>query len=230
MDRLWRREWPSWVLLVGMFVAAVVAWPRVPERLPVHWGIDGTANRYGGRVEGLLLLPLIAVGLYLLLRFLPRLDPRRANYALFGGSYSLIRFTTLVFLAILYAVSLLIAAGYALDMTQIVPLLVGGLFIVIGSVLGKLRPTWFAGIRTPWTLSSARSWSKTHRLGGWVFLVAGLLMALSGLLRQPILLLVVVAALCVALLGLVFYSYLIWREDQGAPPPADSFPGGSNLA
>lgn len=228
MSGLWRREWPSWVLLVGMFVMAAVAWPRVPERIPVHWGIDGTADRYGGRVEGILLLPLVAVGLYLLLRVLPRLDPRRANYALFGGIYDLIRFATLVFLAILYAVSLLIAAGYGLDMTRIVSLLVGGLFIVIGSVLGKLRPTWFAGIRTPWTLSSARSWSKTHRLGGWVFLVAGLLMALSGLLRQPVLLLIVIGALCVALIGLVFYSYLIWREDQGAPPPADSFPGESN--
>ena len=229
MSRLWRREWPSWVLLVGMFVMAAIAWPRVPERIPVHWGIDGTPNRYGGRVEGLLLLPLIAVGLYLLLRFLPRLDPRRANYALFGGSYDLIRFTTLVFLAITYAVSLLVAAGYALDMTQIVPLLVGGLFIVIGSVLGKLRPTWFVGIRTPWTLSSARSWNKTHRLGGWVFLIAGLLMALSGLLRQPIMLLAVVAALCVALLGLIFYSYLIWRQDQGVQPPTSGQPTGHDL-
>jgi len=229
MDRLWRREWPSWVLLVGMFVMAAITWTHIPERIPVHWGVDGTADRYGGRAEGLLLLPLIATGLYWLLRFLPRFDPRRANYAL-GGVYDLIRFSTLVLLATLYAVSLLIAVGYALDMARIVSLLVGGLFIVIGSVLGKLRPTWFAGIRTPWTLSSARAWSKTHRIGGWIFLVAGLLMALSGVLQQPVLLLVVIGALCVALVGLMFYSYLIWREDQGAPPPVDSFPGGSDPA
>jgi len=230
MNRLWRREWPSWVLLAGMFVMAAIAWVRVPERIPVHWGIDGTTDRYGGRVEGLLLLPLIAAGLYWLLQFLPRFDPRRANYALGGGVYDLIRFSTLVLLATLYAVTIFIAAGYALDMTRIVSLLVGGLFIVIGSVLGKLRPTWFVGIRTPWTLSSARSWSKTHRLGGWVFLVAGLLMALSGLLRQPVLLLVVVAVVCVALVGLVLYSYLIWREDQGVQPPAGRFPDGSDPA
>jgi uncharacterized membrane protein len=229
MSRLWRSEWPSWVLLVGMFVVAAIAWPRVPAQIPVHWGIDGTPDRYGGRVEGLLLLPLIAVGLYLLLRFLPRFDPRRANYALFSGSYDLIRFATLVLLVIVYAVSLLIAAGYALDMTQIVPVLVGGLFIVIGSVLGKLRQVWFVGIRTPWTLSSARSWNKTHRLGGWVFLVAGLLMALSGLLRQPIMLLVIIGALVVAMLGLVWYSYLIWREDEGAQPPVSGQPNGHDL-
>ena len=230
MSRFWRHEWPSWVLLVGMFVMAALAWPRVPEQIPVHWGIDGTPDRYGGRIEGLLLLPLIAVGLYLLLRVLPHFDPRRANYALFGGIYDLIRFTTLVFLTILYAVSLLIAAGYALDMTQIMPLLVGGLFIIIGSVLGKLRPTWFVGIRTPWTLSSARSWNKTHRHGGRVFLVAGLLMALSGLLRQPILLLVVIGALCVALIGLVLYSYLIWHQDQDTQSPVGHYPGGSDPA
>jgi uncharacterized membrane protein len=206
------------MLLMGMFVVAAISWTRVPERIPVHWGIDGSADRYGGRVEGVLLLPLIAAGLYLLLRFLPRFDPRRANYALGDGVYDLIRFAMLVLLAVLYAVTIFIAMGYALDMTRIVSLLVGGLFVVIGSVLGKLRPTWFVGIRTPWTLSSARSWGKTHRLGGWVFLIAGLLMALSGLLRQPILLFVVIGALCLALLGLVVYSYLLWREDQGMPP------------
>lgn len=229
MSRLWRHEWPSWVLLVGMFVMAAIVWPRVPEQIPVHWGIDGVPDRYGGRFEGLLLLPLIAVGLYLLLRVLPRFDPRRANYALFGGVYDLIRFTVLLFLTIIYAVTLLIAAGYALDMAQIVPLLVGGLFVVIGSVLGKLRPTWFVGIRTPWTLSSARSWNKTHRLGGWVFFIAGLLMAVSGLLRQPIMLLVVIGGFVVGLLGLVLYSYLIWREDQGVQPPTIGRPTSHEL-
>jgi uncharacterized membrane protein len=32
--------------------------------------------------------------------------------------------------------------------------------------MGKIRPNWFVGVRTPWTLSSKLSWDKTHRLAG----------------------------------------------------------------
>lgn len=219
MRRFWQGEWPAWSLLAGMFVAGEVAWSRLPERVPVHWALDGTIERYGGRVEGVLLLPLLSLIIYILLRTLPRFDPGRANYAHFTRPYALIRSATLALLAAIYAVSLLVGLGYPLDMTRIVPVLVGGLLIVIGSVLGKLRPTWFVGICTPWTLSSARSWGKTHRLGGWAFIVAELLMVVGGLLGMPLISVVALAALGVAMLGLCAYSYVIWREDRGATPP-----------
>ena len=58
MAKNWRSEWPHWVILAAMFVAGAIAWPRVPERVPVHWSFDGQVDRYGGRFEGIwLLLP-----------------------------------------------------------------------------------------------------------------------------------------------------------------------------
>ena len=38
------------------------------------------------------------------------------------------------------------------------------LFIIIGNVMGRIRPTFFVGIRTPWTLADDEVWRKTHRL------------------------------------------------------------------
>ena len=61
--------------------------------------------------------------------------------------------------------------------------LVGLLLSVLGSLLGQVRPNWFFGIRTPWTLSSERSWTATHRLGRWVLLVMGLAIGLAGLVQ-----------------------------------------------
>ena len=66
MRRFWQGEWPAWSLLAGMFVAGAVAWSRLPERVPVHWALDGTIERYGGRVEGVLLLPLLSLIIYIL--------------------------------------------------------------------------------------------------------------------------------------------------------------------
>lgn len=31
----------------------------------------------------------------------------------------------------------------------------------------------FVGIRTPWTLASEEVWYRTHRLAGWLFVLAG---------------------------------------------------------
>ena len=42
--------------------------------------------------------------------------------------------------------------------------------------MGQIRSNFMMGIRTPWTLSSDLAWEKTHRLGGWLFMVAGALM------------------------------------------------------
>jgi uncharacterized membrane protein len=224
MGKKWWTDWPFWIVLAGMFVAGAIAWPNVPDRMPVHWGLNGEANRYGGRFEGVWLLPLLALGLYILMRVAPRADPGRANYALFGGAYAVLRFAVLLLLAGIYALALLSATGHGLNMARIVPILIGGLLIALGSVMGKLRPNWFVGIRTPWTLSSARSWGKTHRLGGWLFLGIGLLMVLGGIVGLPNLIPITLGALVAALVVLLVYSYLIWRQDQGAVPPAGSQP------
>ena len=80
----WRIEGAQIAILVAMFALAIVTWPTAPEQIPVHWNAAGEVDRYGGKFEGLLLLPLMATGPYLLLRFLPRIDPGRANYALFA--------------------------------------------------------------------------------------------------------------------------------------------------
>ena len=64
-----------------MLAISAYAWIALPDdaRLPVHWGVDGEPDRYGSKVEALLLSPAIALGIVLLLAVLPRIEPRRAN-------------------------------------------------------------------------------------------------------------------------------------------------------
>jgi uncharacterized membrane protein len=54
---------------------------------------------------------------------------------------------------------------------------------LIGLVLGKVRPNWFAGI-TPWTLSNKRAWTRSHRLVGWLFTSLGGITLLLSLLDR----------------------------------------------
>lgn len=209
----WRSEAISLFLLVAMFVVAGVTWSVAPDSIPVHWSITGEPDRYGGKFEGLLGPPLIALGLYALLLLLPRIDPRYAHYARFWGVYLVLRTVIVAFMAGVHGVIVLWARGVPVDTGLVVLLMIGLLLMVIGNYLGKLRSTWFVGIRTPWTLSSEESWNKTHRLGGRAFVGLGLALMIVSPFQNPWALYVVAALGAVSLTLLVAYSYYAWRAD-----------------
>jgi uncharacterized membrane protein len=214
----WRLELPQWILIAAMFALAATVWPTAPDTMPIHWNLRGEVDGWGGKFAGLLLLPLMALGLYLLLLLLPRIDPRRASYARFAGAYAVMRFALTAFLVAVYVVTVLAALNRPVDVGSLISFLAGGLLVVLGLVLPKVQPNWFVGIRTPWTLSSRLSWEKTHRVGGWVFVVMGLAVALTGLLQTGWAFAAMMLIVLGGTLGLVVYSYFVWRDDPDKMP------------
>ncbi len=222
-----RSEWPFWALLAAMFIASAVAWPIVPERFPMHFDLHGKVDHWGAKADApmpLLLLPAVGVGIYLLMVFLPRIDPGRANYDRFVTVYWVIRFVILAHLAVLHATVLLITLGYNVDIARTALLSAGILLLVVGSITGKIRPNWFVGLRTPWTLSSKLSWTHSQRAAGWTFVVLGPLALLAAFLPGPWNIAVFIGSVILAIVGLVIYSYLVWRRDPDRIPPAGTTP------
>ncbi len=128
----WYVELPQWLILVAMFAIAVTSWNKVPLPMPVHWSgvvVDG----FGGKFRGLLMWPLIAVGLYLLLLLAPRyndrgaialsgttLDPEARSYRrIIEPLYHLVRVAALGLIAVIYAAQVRFAKGYPVDMETI---------------------------------------------------------------------------------------------------------------
>ena len=220
----WRYELPQLAVLAAMFVAAAVCWPLVPERLPVHWNLAGEVDRYGGKFEGLLVVPLISLGLYGLFLVLPMIDPGRANYAGFWRTYTVIRCLCLGFMAAIFAATLTASLGVPLSMGRVISSALGVLFLVLGNYMGKIRPNWFVGVRTPWTLSSKVAWTKTHRLAGWLFMLAGAMFVLQACWNARWLVIVQIIYGAIALVSLVVYSYWLWRSDPDRTPPAGTSP------
>jgi uncharacterized membrane protein len=213
MKITWRSEAFNLFLIAAMFIASAIAYPSAPDTIPVHWGINGEPNGWGGKFEGLFLLPLMTAGIYLLLLFLPKIDPKRANYDKFGGVYRIIRTLIVVFMAGLHGVIIAQINGVAIDVSTAVMVMVGLMLAVLGNYFGKLKQTWFVGIRTPWTMTSELSWTKTHQLGGKIFVVFGLLLALAGLVQQNWMFFTVMGLFMASILYLVIYSYFVWKSD-----------------
>jgi uncharacterized membrane protein len=212
-----RLEIVQLVVIAGMFVASALLWSHVPDRMPVHWNLRGQPDRYGGKLEGLLLLPAITMGLYLLFLVLPRIDPRGVNYQYFARAYTWIRLTLVGMMALIHALVLLVALGYRVDVGLVVPLAVGILLCIIGSFMGQFRPNWFVGVRTPWTLSSNLSWNKTNRLGGRMCMVTGIAMLFFAFVHNAWTLSIALALVAAMIVWLPIYSYLVWRRDPDPP-------------
>jgi uncharacterized membrane protein len=202
-----------WVLVVGMFLAGALAWPVAPDSMPMHWSLGGDVNRYGGKIEGLFLLPGITLAVLVGMALLPRVDPNRARYTEFALAYELLTLAIVAFFAAVYAIMLAITFGATVNPGLVILPLLGVLLIVVGAVLGQVRPNWFVGIRTPWTLSSERSWSATHRAGRWVMIGMGICMVGAGVLQTSWALYLALLVCIVGLLGLVVYSFVVWRDD-----------------
>jgi uncharacterized membrane protein len=81
--------------------------------------------------------------------------------------------------------------------------------MVMGNYMGKLRKNFFAGIRTPWTLANDEVWERTHRMAGWVFMLAGLVTVIAAFAGAP--LMVAIYVLVGAALIPAIYSYVIYQ-------------------
>jgi uncharacterized membrane protein len=84
----------------------------------------------------------------------------------------------------------------------------------MGNYMGKLKPNWFVGIRTPWTLSSETVWNKTHRFGGKVFMLGGLIMIITSIAPMSWRLPLFIADIIVLMLGTVGYSYFVYLKEK----------------
>ena len=207
------RKWYPAVLIVVTFVGAILVYPRLPDRVPIHWDIHDRVNGYGPRWMATFLMPVMLLALWGLMRFLPRIDPRRANYAKMQGVYDLVVNVTLTLIAVLHFVVLGAASGVPISIARVVPAIVGVALIVIGRLLPLAQPNWWFGIRTPWTLSNDRVWARTHRVGGYVIMTIGVLAIVASMLGMTIASAAVGIVAGALGLWLIAYSYFAWKQE-----------------
>lgn len=212
----------SAVMVLTMLAAGLWAGLRLPDDalLPVHWNIAGEADRFAGKWEALLLLPGVVAGVSLLLYFLPALEPKRRGLERSQGLYLASWIGVLFVLGLAYVAVLGVAVGRPLAVPQLLMGGMGVLFLLIGNQLGKSRRMFMVGIRTPWTLANEEVWIRTHRLGGWLMVGAGLVLLALAAGGAPTSITLPAFAAAIALIVIVptVYSFLLWRRLRGDQP------------
>ena len=205
--------------LVVQVVTAALVWGRLPERVPLHWNFAGEADRFGPRLQLVLLGPALLLGLWAVLALVSRIDPK-ASLPLPAdappaeeGAREAVVLIVLALLGVLHVGLLLSAAGLLAGGPRLHALWIAALMLLLGNFLGRVRPNFFVGIRTPWTLSDDRVWRRTHRVSGRLLVAGGLLaVVLCALLPGSAALVAAVVLISAALGGPAVLSYFWWRS------------------
>ncbi len=210
-----RKMAPAFVATLAALGFSLWALPQLPAQVATHWGFSGEPDGWSSAAFAAFLLPGMMLLLSALFSALPTIDPLKRNYEFHGSVYFLLANVIVIFMVVLHLLVLGTALGWPVDMRVAMPILLGALFVFIGNLMTRIRPNWFMGIRTPWTLSSERVWRKTHRVGGYCFTIAGLVVMVSGFVVPGAMATkVLLAALLPAIVWPVVYSYLEWRRER----------------
>lgn len=211
--RALRTEILSWFLIAAAWGFSLALYARLPESIPTHWNFRGQPDGFTPKPWGAFVTPLVMIALSLVLLVLPKISPRGYRFDSFLGVWEIVRTAILALLLLIHVLILLAGTGIAIDLVRAVEAGGGLLLVLLGNYMGKLGKNFFIGIRTPWTLASDEVWQRTHRLGGKLFVIAGLVFFTAGVLGAgPILPMISIGG---AALVSVAYSYLLYRRLEG---------------
>jgi len=202
------------VLSLLPIVVTALLYNSLPAEIPTHWGIDGTVT-YSPKSE---IWPITGLTPLMALLFIvvPNIDPKKRNYKRFSGVYELFCVVIMLFMLAMSSFMLIEALRPGtVNVSKVVPFMVGVLFIYIGNIMPKVKHNYSFGVKTPWALADTDVWSKSYRIAGFISFAGGIVIAVSSLLlpEKP-LFIVLMAFVAIFVLVPSVMSYIWFRQKQ----------------
>lgn len=207
-----------------LFILLIVCLPLVytasiyqslPETIPLHFDINGKADGFGPKSKlwfVVILMAVVSAVVYLLVNNLPKIDPKKtAGQA--PGLYHKIALVIVIFLCALSIIIIHSSASADFSINKLLLPLMGLMFTLLGNYMYSIKPNYFIGFRTPWTLESEDNWRKTHQLVGKLWVPGGLLVTITSLLLPAKAGFVVfMAIICIITIIPLVFSYRYFKN------------------
>jgi uncharacterized membrane protein len=209
-----RKDLPLLIIVLLPFLYLGYLYADLPETVPTHWNIRGEIDDWGSK-SMLWIIPFATSFLgYILLSLAPKIDPK-GQIKQMGAKFYQLKFIIVLFLATLGLYILYATQQQSMSSPKIIYILLGMFFTALGNYLPSVKPNYFIGIRTPWTLENATVWKKTHRLAGKLWVIGGLAIILFSLvLSQPQNLIAFITILTVITSIPLLYSYIWFKQEK----------------
>jgi len=215
-----------WLFSITPLLITLFVLPVLPDSIPAHYGIDGNVTRYGSKYL-MLFLPIFIICMGFFWLAMEKIAIKdKTKGAKNAQSVKVLYWanitTTLVFTAVqIWFLRLSYTSAESIyssefDLARVVAVCMCISFIVIGNLLPKCKRNYFIGIRTKWTLDSELSWYKTHRLGGRVMVIFGIIAAPLCLFvfDGAAILWISIGGFAVLMIPLIIYSRHVYMQEK----------------
>ena len=182
----------SLVLFLLPLVCILVTYNKLPAQVATHFDFHGTPDGYMNKFLGLYGVWGFMLLLHIFCAFMTFKDPKKSNIPDIG-----------------LRIVLMICPVICFDMTFIMNILIGFIFIILGNYLPKIKRNYTIGIRTSWALNSDENWSRTHRFSGYVFVLSGMLYIIFSMLGYMFVGLGIILISSLLCFG---YSYSLYKK------------------
>ena len=209
-----KKELPLIVLVLLPFLYLAYIWNQLPAKVPVHWNVKGDIDRYGDKAELILIPLLLPLLVYVIFLVVPRIDPKKKLDKM-GNKLQNLKLLMTTLMSMLALFILYSAQNQSFDQSNYLFILIGILYIILGNYSKIIKPNYFIGIRTPWTLESESVWKETHKLGGKLWFIGGIIVVLSGFIlgNKPNLIVFLTITTINAIVPIV-YSYMLFKKNS----------------
>ena len=205
------------VITIIPWIYLLSIWNSLPESIPVHFGFNGTPDKYGPKNQ-IFFWPagcfLLSILLYFFLTNIYKLDPKRwaANQP---GTFLKIAMVIVVFISCITILMLSWTVKQHTVGLNLILVMVGLLLAYMGNILHSIKPNYFAGFRLPWALESEENWKATHLLASKIWFAGGILIAILALFIKPIIMIFIMMGivLVMAIIPTV-YSYRMFVRSK----------------
>ena len=207
-----KKEIPLIAIVLLPFIYLAYIWNQLPEKVPMHWNIKGEVDRYGEKIELIIIPFLLPLLVYIIFLVVPKIDPKNKLNKM-GNKLQTMKFLLTTLMSILALFIIYTAKNESFANPNYIVLGIGVLYLVFGNYFKTLKANYFIGIRTPWTLENETVWKETHKLGGKMWFIGGFAVILSSLLleKQTNFTIFIVITAIITIIPVV-YSYLKFQK------------------
>lgn len=196
--------WLSAAFCLLPVIPGLFLYSSLPAQVAVHFGANGVPDGWMPKAQAVFLMPLVFAGLDGLVLLMTYGLSKKFEYPRKVQVLFLLLVPIIGNLAVISTFLAAIHPGF--NIASVILSLVGIVFIALGNYMPKVGQNSLFGIRTKWTYASPEVWRRTNRLGGWLFILLGLLMLMAALIQSEAMLVFNLILVLIVSFYLVWYS------------------------
>lgn len=199
----------SSILCIVPFIVSLMFYKDLPARIATHWNSDGTPNGFMPKLLGAFAIPTIIFVSHILIHFVLKIDYKEEENP---NALKVLGIWIAPLISVVVQTIIIVnAISKPINVYTYVSLGIGILFIIIGNYLPKSRQNVVVGIKLPWTLKSEENWNKTNRLTGYIWIIGGIIMIITGFFNMGWI-------MCISIIFMliipIIYSYTQFRKED----------------